>query len=599
MPNKTHFHSLARLTTASLFLLVSALSATTMPSIASTKANDLKREVREPEAATGYQAKKAVHGTEFMIAAANPYASHAGFTILEQGGSAVDAAIAVQLVLTLVEPQSSGIGGGTFMLHWDNKHKEMTTFDGRETAPAAATSDLFLDKKHKPLKWIDAVVGGRSVGVPGVIATFKKAHDKYGKLPWATLFEQAITLAENGFVVSPRLEKLLNLNFNPGLYKLSEINQYFFPNGKSLKAGDILVNKKLAKVYRSLATEGVDVFYQGWIAQKIVDTVQNSKVAPGLLSMKDMAAYQAKEKSPVCGVYREFNLCGMAPPSSGGVAVIQILAQLQRFHLAKYPVNSAQAIHLYTQSSRLAFADRNRYIADEDYVSVPVAGLLSPEYLANRSALINPLKDMGKAYAGTPIGALALSDGNTIEQPSTSHLSIIDDQGNAISMTSSIENAFGSALMVEGFILNNQLTDFSFTPEKNEQLLANRVEANKRPRSSMAPMMVFNEDKSLKLLVGSPGGSRIINYVAQTIIGVLDWELNPQEAINLPKVTNRNNVTTLERGTSAQTLQPLLEAKGHTVFIRDLNSGLHAIELTKAGLVGGADPRREGVVLAK
>ncbi|MFT5852624.1 MAG: gamma-glutamyltranspeptidase/glutathione hydrolase [Colwellia sp.] len=599
MSKKYFFHHLTRLTTVSFLLLASTLSAKVLTPSSTITSNDIKRETREPEAATGYQAKKAVYGKEFMIAAANPYASYAGFTILEQGGSAVDAAIAVQLVLTLVEPQSSGIGGGTFMLHWDNKRKEMTTFDGRETAPSAATSELFLDKKSKPLKWVDAVVGGRSVGVPGVMATFKKAHDKYGKLPWATLFEQAITLAENGFVVSPRLEKLLSINFNPGIYKLTEINEYFFPNGKSLKTGDILVNKKLAKVYRSLAKDGIDVFYQGWIAKKIVNTVQNSTIAPGLLSMEDMAAYQAKERSPVCGPYREFTLCGMAPPSSGGVAVIQILAQLQRFHLANYPVNSAQAIHLYTQSSRLAFADRNRYMADTDYVSVPVEGLLSPDYLAKRSALINPLKDMSTANAGLPEGKVAFVDGKTIERPSTSHLSIIDAQGNAISMTSSIENAFGSALMVEGFILNNQLTDFSFIPKKNEELLANRVEANKRPRSSMAPMMIFNKDKSLKLLVGSPGGSRIINYVSQTIIGVLDWQLNPQEAINLPKITNRNYVTTLERGTTAQALQPILEAKGHTVRIRDLNSGLHAIELTKSGLVGGADPRREGVVLAK
>lgn len=588
-----------QLTTANFLLLVTFLSTVVVSTESQSRTSKIKQEIREPEAATGYQEKIAVHGKEFMIAAANPYASHAGFNILEQGGSAVDAAIAVQLVLTLVEPQSSGIGGGTFMLHWDNKRKEMTTFDGRETAPAQASSELFLDKQGKPLKWTDAVVGGRSVGVPGVMATFKKAHDKYGKLPWSTLFEQAITLAENGFVVSPRLEKLLSLKFNSGIHKLSEINQYFFPNGESVKSGDILKNSKLARVYRSIAKEGVDVFYQGWIAKKIVETVQSSPIAPGLLSMQDMAAYQAKERSPVCGPYREFTLCGMAPPSSGGVAVIQILAQLQRFHLEKYPANSGQAIHLYTQSSRLAFADRERYMADDDYVAVPVEGLLSKEYLAKRSALINPKQDMAKAQAGLPDGAVSQTDGNSIEQPSTSHLSILDAQGNAISMTSSIENAFGSALMVEGFILNNQLTDFSFIPKKNEELLANRVQANKRPRSSMAPMMIFNEDHSLKLLVGSPGGSRIINYVSQTIIGVLDWQLNPQEAINLPKVTNRNYVTTLERGTTAQSLQPLLEAKGHTVRIRDLNSGLHAIELTKSGLVGGADPRREGVVLAK
>ena len=599
MPKYYIFQRISRLTIASFVLIASSLSATTFPPAMPLKVEEVKREVREPEAATGYHAKKAVYGKEFMVAAANPYASQAGFNILEQGGSAVDAVIAVQLVLTLVEPQSSGIGGGAFMLHWDNKQKIMTTFDGRETAPSRATSDLFLDKQGKPIKWVDAVVGGRSVGVPGVLATFKKAHSKHGKLPWATLFEQAITLAENGFVVSPRLEKLLSINFNPGIHKLSEINRYFFPNGKSVKAGDILVNKKLAKVYRSIASEGVDVFYRGWIAKKIVETVQQSSIAPGLLSMDDMAAYQAKERSPVCGPYREFTLCGMAPPSSGGVAVIQILAQLQRFHLAKYPVNSAQAIHLYTQSSRLAFADRNRYMADADFVSIPVSGLLSPDYIAKRSALINPQKDMSKADAGKPEGSTLLLDGNSIERPSTSHLSIIDAEGNALSMTSSIENAFGSALMVEGFILNNQLTDFSFTPKKGEQLLANRVQANKRPRSSMAPMMIFNKDKSLKLLVGSPGGSRIINYVSQTIIGVLDWQLNPQEAINLPKVTNRNYVTTLERGTTAQSLQPMLEAKGHTIHIRDLNSGLHAIELTTSGLVGGADPRREGLVLAK
>ncbi|MBL4941357.1 MAG: gamma-glutamyltransferase [Colwellia sp.] len=559
----------------------------------------IKRESREPEAATGYLTKKTIHGTQFMVAAANPYASQAGFNILAQGGSAVDAAIAVQLVLTLVEPQSSGIGGGTFMLHWDNNKKNMTTFDGRETAPSAATSELFLDKQRKPLRWIDAVVGGRSVGVPGLLATFKAAHDQFGRLPWPVLFEQAITLATNGFVVSPRLEKLLSMNFNPGIHKLPEINQYFFPEGKSLKAGDILVNKKLAKVYRSIAKEGIDVFYRGWIAKKIIEKIQNAAIAPGLLTLKDMAAYQVKERAPVCGFYHQYNICGMAPPSSGGIAVIQILGQLQAFDLAKYKPNSLDAMHLYTQSSRLAFADRNRYIADADFVEVPTAGLIAPQYLAKRSLLIDPNKDMGKAVAGNPTGALALANDSAIERPSTSHLSIIDGQGNAVSMTSSIENGFGSALMVEGFILNNQLTDFSLAPKKEGQWVANRVEPNKRPRSSMAPMMIFNNDKSLKLVVGSPGGSRIINYVAQTIIGVLDWQLDPQEAINLPKITNRNYVTTLERNTSAEALKPFLEAKGHKVQIRDLNSGLHVIEVTKAGLLGGADPRREGIVLAK
>jgi len=398
------------------------------------------RETREPEAATGYAEKKAVHGNKFMVAAANPYASKAGFNILQQGGSAVDAAIAVQLVLSLVEPQSSGIGGGTFMLHWNKKAQHLTTFDGRETAPSAANSDLFIGENGKPLSWIKAVVGGRSVGVPGLMATLKTAHDQYGVLPWATLFEPAISLAEQGFVVSPRLEKLLSMNFNPGIHKLPEINQYFFPNGKSVQAGDVLVNKKLAKVLSSVAKEGIDVFYKGWIAKRIVDKVNNSAISPGLLTMKDMAAYKVKERVAVCGPYKTFKVCGMAPPSSGGVAVIQILGQLQKFDLAQYPANDAQAMHLYTQSSRLAFADRNRYIGDADFVPVPTQGLIATKYLAKRAALIDLTKDMGVATAGYPQGALARGNDSAIERPSTTHLTIVDGKGNSVSMTSSIEN---------------------------------------------------------------------------------------------------------------------------------------------------------------
>lgn len=572
----------------SIFVLLQPVQAATSKKV---------REAREPEAATGLNQKKAVHSKKFMVVAANPYASKAGFNILKQGGSAVDAAIAVQLVLGLVEPQSSGIGGGNFMLHWDNKNEVITSFDGRETAPHNATSELFIGKDGKPLKWIDAVVGGRSVGVPGVLASFKKAHDLYGKLPWPVLFEQAIDLAEQGFIVSPRLEKLLGMNFNPGIHTLPEINHYFFPQGKSVKAGDVLVNKKLANVYRSIAKDGVDVFYKGWLAKKIIAKVQHAAIAPGLLTLDDLASYQVEQRDAVCGAYHTYNVCGMAPPSSGGITVIQTLAQLQAFDLEKEQPNSLQATHLITQSSRLAFADRNRYIADADFVSVPTKGLVATDYMAKRAKLINVDKDMGKAMAGFPQGAIARANDSAIERPSTSHISIVDAQGNAVSMTSSLENGFGSALMVEGFILNNQLTDFSLAPKKNGLWVANRVEPNKRPRSSMAPMMVFNQDNSLKLVVGSPGGSRIINYVTQTIIGVLDWQLNPQEAINLPKVTNRNKVTTLERGTGVEKLKAGLEAKGHTVRVSDLNSGLHAIEVTKQGLVGGADPRREGLAI--
>lgn len=558
---------------------------------------DKKREDREPEAATGINVKQTVYADQAMVAAANPYASKAGLNILKQGGSAVDAAIAVQLVLTLVEPQSSGIGGGAFMLHWDNNEKNLTTFDGRETAPALATTDMFLDKNGRTMPWIKAVVGGHSVGVPGVLAGLKKAHDKYGKLPWKALFNDAIKLAEQGFIVSPRLEKLVAMEFNPGITKLANIKNYFFPNGNAIKAGQTLKNPKLAAVYRSLAKEGVNAFYQGWIAKKIVDAVQNSEIAPGRLTLEDMKNYQAQELPAVCGPYRQYKICGMAPPSSGGIAVIQILGQLEKFDIAKLAMADAQFSHLFTQSSRLAFADRDRYIADGNFVNVPTNGLIAQPYMATRGELINADKDMGAAIAGSPKGALAQADDNAFELPSTSHISIVDQAGNAISMTTSVEMGFGSAVMVEGFILNNQLTDFSLSPKRNGQWVANRLEPGKRPRSSMAPMMAFNQDGSLKLVVGSPGGSRIINYVAQTMIAVLDWQLEPQAAINLPKVTNRNKVTTLEKGTGLVSIRPALEAKGHKVVVRDLNSGIQAIEVTKQGLRGGADPRREGLAI--
>jgi gamma-glutamyltranspeptidase/glutathione hydrolase len=582
-------HNLFLLRMTSLVLIVTQLTL--------SQTVFAKREIREPEAATGFNQKKAVSAKKHMVVAANPYASQAGLHMLERGGSAVDAAIAAQLVLSLVEPQSSGLGGGTFMLHWHKDTQKLTTYDGRETAPQAATSELFLNEKGKPLKWTEAVVGGKSVGVPGLLAALSKAHEQFGVLPWKELFQPAITLAENGFIVSPRLEKLLAMNFNPGIHLLPEIKNYFSPNGIGIKAGDTLKNPKLAKALISIANEGVDVFYNGWIAKKIVEKVQNSAISPGLLSLDDMKKYSAIERTSVCGPYHQYKVCGMAPPSSGGITVIQILAQLQKFELSQYSPNSLQAVHLLTQSARLAFADRNKYIADSDFVSVPVKGLLADDYIAIRASLIDEKRDMGRAAAGKPKNSIVFANDNAIEKPSTTHLVVVDKEGNAISMTSSIENGFGSALMVQGFILNNQLTDFSLAPKRDGKWVANRVQPLKRPRSSMAPMMVFNEDNSLRLIVGAPGGSRIINYVAQTIVGVLDWQLDIQEAINLPKVTNRNYVTTLEIDTDIAKLKPELEAKGHKVQVRALNSGLHAIEITKDGLVGGADPRREGQVL--
>ncbi|TRX57519.1 gamma-glutamyltransferase [Thalassomonas sp. M1454] len=559
----------------------------------------LPREDREPEAATGMQQSSAVEGQDFMVAAANPYASEAGFNVLAKGGNAIDAAIAVQLVLTLVEPQSSGIGGGAFILYFDNEKQQLTTFDGRETAPEKATQQMFLQADGTPVRWIDAVVGGRSVGVPGVLKALETAHKKYGKLAWNELFTDAINLAENGFVVSERMAKLVAMAFNPGIKKLPAASAYFFPNGQALKAGTLLKNPALAKVYKAISEQGTDVFYKGWIAKNMVKAVHSSAIAPGTLSLNDLANYRATQTPAVCGSYKAYEVCGMAPPSSGGVAVVQILKQLEQANLSQYPVNDINALHLFTQSSRLAFADRARYIADSEFVDVPVEQLINDEYLAKRGQLIQLDKDMGKAQPGDVTIKLAQADDNAIEMPSTSHISIVDADGNAISMTTSVEMAFGSAVFVDGFLLNNQLTDFSLVPMVDGNLVANRLEPFKKPRSSMSPTMVFNADGSLRLVVGSPGGSRIINYVAQTIVGVLDWQLDIQSAIDLPKVTNRNDATTLEQGTNLETLKPQLEAMGHKVYIRNLNSGIHGIEVFNDKLVGGADPRREGKVFTQ
>ena len=558
-----------------------------------------KQEVREPEAATGFTKKQKQIADEYMIAAANPYAVKAGKLMLDKGGSAIDAAIATQLVLTLVEPQSSGIGGGAFILHYDKSQNSLISLDGRETAPGKATSGLFLDENGKAAPWIKAVVGGRSVGVPGILHAFDKAYKDHGKLAWADLFEPAIELAEQGFIVSPRLNMLLSKKLNPGLTQLPEAKAYFYPDDQPLSVGSIRKNPKLAALYKNISKHGISAFYTGQHAQNMVDAVQTSKIAPGLLSLSDLENYQSKYRDAICTSYHAYKVCSMAPPSSGGVAVLQILKLLEGKKLSQYQPNDPKALHLFTQASRLAFADRNHYVADPDFVTVPTDALLDDTYLAERAKLISD-KDNHKVPVGKPLnGALSYAEDNSYELPSTTHVSIVDKEGNAISMTSSIEMAFGSTVMVDGYLLNNQLTDFALSPKKNGQWRANRVEANKRPRSSMSPVMVFNKDGSLRLVVGSPGGSRIINYVAQTVIGVLDWQLDIQSAINLPKVTNRNKVTTLEKGTELEKHQGYFESLGHKVFIRDLNSGLHGIELVGGRLVGGADPRREGIVLGE
>tara|TARA_B100001059_G_scaffold228757_1_gene260343 strand:+ start:1350 stop:3128 length:1779 start_codon:yes stop_codon:yes gene_type:complete len=555
-----------------------------------------KVEVREPEATTSINAKQIVKGDKYMVAAANPYASQAGRQILAKGGSAVDAAIATQLILTLVEPQSSGIGGGTFMMYYNKSNNKLTSFDGRETAPKNADENLFLNKHGKAVKWIEAVVGGRSVGVPGVLHAFANAHKQYGVLPWDELFKPAIKLAQEGFVVSPRLHGLLARQLNPGVISMPVIHEYFYPKGKLIEAGSIKKNQPLADLYKAIAHKGIDAFYKGENAKQIVKAVQKSKIAPGTLTQQDLAHYKSKERDAVCIKYRVYNVCSMAPPSSGGVAVLQMLGLLEHTNISALTPNSEQAVHYFSQASRIAFADRNVYMGDPDFTQVPTQELLNKNYIKSRAKLITE-KDQ-HAVAGNPVNFLSYAQDDSYELPSTSHVSIVDSFGNAVSMTSSIEMAFGSTVMVNGYILNNQLTDFSLSPRKNGKLVANRVEPGKRPRSSMSPVMVFNEDGSLRLVVGSPGGSRIIDYVAQVVVGVLDWNLSVQEAINLPRTTNRNDYTSLEKGTALESLEPALSARGHKVRVLDLNSGLHGVEVKNNKLYGAADPRREGVALS-
>lgn len=557
-----------------------------------------QQETREPEAATGIYQQQLVTAKNYMVSAAHPMATQAGLNVLAKGGSAVDAAIAVQLMLGLVEPQSSGIGGGAFMLHWQAKQQQLSGFDGRETAPAAADGLLF-SHNGDVMNWRDAYVGGKSVGVPGVVAMLYSAHQQHGKLPWAELFSDTIKAAEQGFNVSSRTARQLAMGWNKGISQFYESKQYFFPAGKPVAEGQQLKNPAYAATLTAIASKGPDAFYKGELAKAISERVQTAPVNPGAMTMDDLASYQVVQRDAVCIAYRVYRVCGMAPPSSGGIAVLQILGILQQFDLDKVAPGSVQATHLLAQAAKLAFADRERYLADPAFVSVPVSGMLAADYLAQRAELIDFNKAGAPALAGIPAGAPALISASSPELPNTSHFSIVDADGNAVSMTSSIENVFGSGLMVGGFVLNNQLTDFSLTPAHNGHLVANRVEGKKRPRSSMAPMMVFDAEGKLLLVIGSPGGSRIINYVAQSIVAILDWKMDVQQALNLPRITHRNDYLALEKGTALAQQAAILEDMGYKVQLQDLNSGLHAIMLTSDALTGAADPRREGLAAGK
>jgi gamma-glutamyltranspeptidase/glutathione hydrolase len=548
----------------------------------------------QPEPPSGWSPKQLAHAKQYMVAAANPLAVEAGLRMLERGGNAVDAMVATQLALNLVEPSSSGIGGGAFFLYYDAKSRKTIAIDARETAPAGATPELFVAPDGKPLPFPDARVGGRSVGTPGTPRLLEVAHARYGKLPWKVLFEPAIELAEKGFPVSPRFHKLAG--DDQGLADEPAARAYFFDAAGTPKAvGTILRNPEFAATLRALAQGGADAFYSGEIARDIAAAVRSHR-NPGTLGAEDLAAYRVRDVEPLCGEYRGWKLCGMPPSSSGGIAILQIMGALERFDMASVRPNSAQAVHLVAEAERLAFADRGRYVADERFVDVPVRGLVDRGYIASRSALIAAEKSMGVAKAGTPPGVkVALADDPVDEVMGTSHISIVDREGNAVSMTTTIESFFGSRVMVRGFLLNNELTDFNFLPVEGGAAIANSVAPGKRPRSSMGPFLVFDRAGALEMSLGSPGGSLIIGYVAKALVGTLDWELDVQAAIDLPNFGSRNGPTEVEKGTELEGVQAALKALGHDVRAIDMTSGLQAIRRVRGGWEGGADPRREGV----
>ena len=549
-----------------------------------------------PEAATGRATKTLGTAQRFMAAAANPLAATAGREILRAGGSAADAAIAIQLVLNLVEPQSSGIGGGAFFVHWDEAGRKVTTLDGRETAPAAAKPDRFM-RDGKPMPFREAVVGGRSVGVPGTLKLLEEAHRRWGKLPWADVVAPAVKLAEEGFAISPRLNGLLA--GEKDLPKNALAAAYFYePDGKPKTVGTILKNPAFAATLRAVAAQGSEAFYKGQIAEDIVATVTGHPTNPGDITLADLAGYKVEERDPVCGAYRIWRLCGMGPPSSGAVALQQMLGILEGQDLRRIGPG-ADAAHWFTEAGRLAFADRALYLADPAFISVPVRGLIDRDYIRSRAGLVSPERSMGRAKPGDPphrrAQLLAPSDG--IEN-GTSHISVVDADGNAVAMTTTIEDGFGSRLMTKGgFLLNNELTDFNFAPEEDGKPVANRVEPGKRPRSSMAPTLVFDAFGRLHAVVGSPGGSQIIGYVAKTLVALLDWKMDPQQAVDFGNFGSRNGPTELEKGTEAEAWKAALEARGHEVRLLEMTSGTQAIVKTPEGFLGGADGRREGVAI--
>lgn len=527
-----------------------------------------------------------------MVSAADPRAAAAGAEILRAGGSATDAAIAIMAALNVVEPLHSGLGGGGFMVHSDARGK-LTTYDGREAAPAAATPYWFY-VNGQPLSHGAAVPGGRSVGVPGNLRMEALAHKEHGRLPWAKLFQPAIRLARDGYAITPRLYNFL------ASYRLPVDawgKTYLYDAaGKAKPVGTIVRNPDLAAQLQTIATKGPDYFYTGAQAEKLVATVNGAARNPSKMTVADVAAYRAKPRDPVCGTYRVYRICGMGPPSSGGVIVLQILKQLERFDMAKLGKDSPVAWHLFAESSRLAYADRDAYLADPDHVAVPTAGLIDPAYIKARSALISPDSTMAAAPPGTPAGAPARPRATPVDEHGTTDLAVVDAQGNVAEITTTIESVAGSGLSIDGAFLNNELTDFDIVPVQDGYFTANRVEGGKRPRSSMSPTIVYGPDGKVRIALGAAGGSTIIAQVAKALVGVLDWHLSAQDAIALGLVYAPGPVIA-EKDTQAEAMVPALEALGHKVIVAPLGLKANAIEMVGGKLAGGADPRSEGVVM--
>lgn len=546
-----------------------------------------------------------------MLAVPDARAAEAGLAVLREGGSAVDAAVAAQAVLTLLEPHASGIGGGALMLHWDAGERRLSAWDGREVAPAAATPDLFLRPDGKPMGFHEAAVGGRAVGVPGALRMLEAAHKEHGRLPWARLFALAVALAEEGFAVSPRLAATIAkeaewLGRDPAARAL-----FLLPDGSPPPAGHRLRSPELAATLRAVQAGGADALHRGAIAAAIATAVRASP-NPGGMTEDDLAGYAPVRRDALCAPYRVFTVCGFPPPSSGGVATLQMLAFLAHQDMpalgprraGQGPAQALDAALLLGEAGRLAFADRNRFLADADVVAVPVRGLLDPTYLLARAQLLDRDRATLPLRPGNPPWGPVAAPASQPPQPEngTSHLSIVDAAGNAVALTTTVEDVFGARMVVGGMVLNNQLTDFSFLPEVAGRPVANAVAPGKRPRSSMSPTIVFGADGSPVAVVGSAGGSRIIGHVAQALVAMLDWGLDPQEAVALPRVGGRDAVVELEAGTAAAALADGLRERGVPVEVRSNLSGLHAIRVHRGPdgarrLLGGADPRREGVAV--